>query len=579
MSQKPQRTHHAGREALIAEALLTRPSSSYPRDDWWRGAMFYEIYLRSFKDSNGDGIGDLPGVIERIDYLASLGVDGIWLSPIYPSPQQDFGYDITDLCGVDPIHGRLDDVKTLIRYCHERGIRLLLDFVPCHTSTEHPWFRQSRSSQDNDRADWYVWADAAEDGGPPNNWLSSFGGFSAWTWAPSRQQYYFHPFLRCQPALNLRNPATLAAVTDAMRFWLDLGVDGFRLDAVQCLCFDPQLRNNPPRYEGDDRIRFGGGPANPFARQMHFFDRDHPDAVAVIERLRAAVNSYDPPRALIGELADVDSSRFAVKYTVEGERLHAVYDFDLINANQTFEQWREQLGIRSEYIGSGWLMNCFTNHDSIRAVSNLTAFAVKAGKRAQGAKLLLFLHATLLGGGIIFQGEELGLAQPDVAFEDLQDPWAINLWPEFKGRDGVRTPIPWETDTPNLGFSEGSPWLRCVEEYADCAVDLQEQDEESVLNFFRALMTWRRELPVLRVGAERLVPTNASPLVVYEREDDDRHLVMALNFSLDEQVLPLKPHLSVLADVPGAGGSIRDGSLVMEGLAFTVLERHRENDS
>ena len=578
MSRKTPKSLHAGRESLIAEALLTRPSPSYPRDDWWRGAMFYEIYVRSFKDSNGDGIGDLPGVIERIDYLASLGVDGIWLSPIYPSPQEDFGYDITDLCAVDPIHGCLDDLKALIRCCHDRDIKLLLDFVPCHTSSEHPWFQQSRRSRDNDRADWYVWADAAEDGGPPNNWLSSFGGFSAWTWAPSRQQYYFHPFLSCQPALNLRNPDTLEAVRDAMRFWLDLGVDGFRLDAVQCLCFDPRLRSNPPRYEGDDRIRLGGGPGNPFARQMHLFDRDHPDAVAVLESLRDAVRGYEPPRALIGELADVDSSRFAVKYTVEGRRLHAVYDFDLINVNQTFEQWREQLGIRSEYIGSGWLMNCFTNHDSVRAVSNLTAFAVEAGRREQGARLLLFLHATLLGGGIVFQGEELGLPQPDIALADLKDPWAINLWPDFKGRDGVRTPLPWERGAPNLGFSDAKPWLPCAAEHADCAVDLQERDEASVLNFFRALMAWRRGLPVLRLGGERLVATDASPLVVYERMDDDRHLVMALNFSLEEQVFPLQPQLRMLAGVPGASGTVRDGQLLLPDLAFAVLERRPDKD-
>ena len=573
MTNRPTHSLDAGREALIADAMLKPRKASRPERDWWRGAMFHEVYVRSFRDGDGDGVGDLKGVLEKVDYLASLGVDGVWLSPFYPSPGEDFGYDISDFRNVDPQLGSLGDVMELVERCHDRGLKLLLDFIPCHTSAEHPWFAESRKSRSGPRADWYVWADAARDGGPPNNWLSSFGGGSAWTWEPRRQQYYYHPFLDCQPALNLRNAEVLDAVIDALRFWLDLGVDGFRLDAVQCLCWDEKLRDNPPRYPGDDEVRLGGGPGNPFARQQHLFDRDLPDAIPILERLRAAVEDYTPTRALNGELADVDSSRFAAKYTVDGERLHAVYDFDLINTDQTLEQWMEQLDIRSAYIGSGWLMNCFTNHDSIRAVSNLTAFAEAAGHRAEAAKLLLFLQATLRGGGILFQGEELGLTQPDVAFEDLQDPWSINLWPDFVGRDGVRTPLPWDADAPHGGFSDGAPWMEVAGDHMPLAVAAQDADATSVLNFFRALMRWRRQTPVLRLGQERSGGGDTAPLVVFDRYDQSRYLTIVLNFSLQERWYPVEAPARMVEGVPGAQGEMTEQGLRLPRLGFAALDR------
>ena len=563
----------AGREALIAEALLRPRVTQDPAADWWRGAIFYEIYVRSFQDGTGDGVGDLPGILSRIDYLAGLGVDGLWLSPVYPSPQVDFGYDIRDFRNVDPLHGSMGDMLALIDACHDRGLKLLLDFIPCHTSVAHPWFAESRQGRDGPRADWYVWADAAPDGGPPNNWLSSFGGGSAWTWEPRRQQYYYHPFLDCQPALNLRNDDAMEAVLDALRFWLDLGVDGFRLDAVQCLCCDVHLRDNPPRFEGDDQVRLGGGPGNPFARQQHLFDRDLPDAIPILERMRAAVAPYKPQRVLIGELADVDSSRFAVKYTVDGERLHAVYDFDLINTRQTREQWMQQLETRGAYIGSGWLMNCLTNHDSVRSVSNLTADAVEAGRAAEAAKLLLFMQATLGGGAIVFQGEELGLTQPDMPFEALRDPWSINLWPDFVGRDGVRTPIPWDADAPNAGFSTGTPWLPVAEDHLPLAVATQEADPDSPLNLFRALMRWRRGMPVLRLGEERQHGPDAAPLVVYDRWDATDHLTCLLNFTLQERWFPVAPPARLRPGVPGIRARMHDGAVRLPALGFAVLDR------
>ena len=564
---------NAGREALIAEAMLQPRRPADPDRDWWRGAMFYEVYVRSFRDGDGDGVGDLQGVLEKVDYLASLGVDGIWLSPFYPSPGEDFGYDISDFRNVDPQLGSLGDLMELVERCHAAGLKILLDFIPCHTSAEHPWFAESRRARTGPRADWYVWADAAPDGGPPNNWLSSFGGGSAWTWEPRRQQYYYHPFLDCQPALNLRNDEVLEAVVEALRFWLDLGVDGFRLDAVQCLVCDDKLRSNPPRFPGDDQVRLGGGPGNPFARQQHLFDRDLPDAIPILERFRAAVADYTPARALIGELADVDSSRFAVKYTVDGARLHAVYDFDLINTDQTLEQWMEQLDIRSAFIGSGWLMNCFTNHDSVRAVSNLTAFAEQAGRAREAAKLLLFLQATLRGGGILFQGEELGLPQPEMAWEDLRDPWSINLWPDFVGRDGVRTPLPWDGAAAHGGFSEAEPWMPVAPAHLPLAVAAQERDPDSVLAFFRALMRWRRETPVLRMGGERSGARDHAPLIAFDRHDTREYLTIVLNFSLTERWYPVDAPARLLPGVPGAQGELAEQGLRLPGLGFAALDR------
>lgn len=562
-----------GREALIASAMLHDPKSSHADAEWWRGAMFYEIYLRSFQDTDNDGIGDLPGVLQRLDYLADLGVDGIWLSPFYPSPQKDFGYDVTDFCNIDPRFGSMNDFVELVEETHKRDLKLLIDLVPCHTSDEHPWFLESRADRENDKADWFIWADSGSDGGPPNNWLSSFGG-SAWQWDPRRSQYYYHPFLVCQPALNLQNPDVLEAVINVFRYWMDHGVDGFRLDAVQCLCCDAALRSNPPSPSGEENIMVGGGPNNPFRKQLHFFDRDVPACIPVLEKMREAVKEYEPERVLIGELADVDSSRIAVKYTVRGERLHAVYDFDLINASRSLDEWRQILKTRADFIASGWLMNVFTNHDSVRAVSNLTQFATKdVVECAQAAKLLLFLQSTLLGGGIVFQGEELGLPQPELAFEDIQDPWAKNLWPDFTGRDGVRTPIPWSKSRKNCGFSKADkPWLPIPEEHCEMAVSRQEKDDQSVLNFFRNLMKWRRNEPLIRQGDELVYDEDVAPVIAYDRFDAKRCLTFVVNVSTDSRWFPMDEGDSVVP-LKGCVNEASKRGITLPSLGFTIIER------
>lgn len=561
-----------GREALVADALLYNPGPTRERVEWWRGAMFYEIYVRSFQDSNGDGIGDLQGVIRRLDYISSLGVDGFWLSPFYPSPQKDFGYDITDFCNVDPRFGSLGDFRELTEAAHERGLKILIDIVPGHTSDEHPWFLESRASTNNDKADWFIWVNGAPDGGPPNNWLSSFGG-GAWQWEPRRSQYYYHPFLTCQPALNLQNPEVLDAVLDIFRFWLDQGVDGLRLDAVQCLCCDPALRSNPPSPSGEANIMVGGGPNNPFRKQLHMFDRDVPQSIPVLEKMREALSDYEPERVLIGELADVDSSRMAVKYTLRGKRLHAVYDFDLINASKSLDDWVEILRTRAKFMGSGWMMNVFTNHDSLRAVSNLTAFAVQEGKGAEAAKLLLFLQSTLLGGAIIFQGEELGLVQPHLDYEDLQDPWGKNLWPDFEGRDGVRTPMPWLKSQKNAGFSKSAePWLPVPEIHRDKAVSIQEQQEDSVLGFFRDLMDWRRKEPLVRLGEERVHEPDGTPMIAFDRFDQNRCLTFVVNVSMESRWFGMGK-ADRLLEIRGCRATVEKNGVELPPLGFAIIQR------
>jgi alpha-glucosidase len=531
--------------------------------------VIYQIYPRSFQDSSGDGVGDLAGIVRRLPYVASLGVDAIWLSPFYPSPQKDFGYDITDMRGVDPRFGTLEDFIALLEAAHAKGLRVLLDFVAPHTSDEHPWFVESRASRDNPRADWYVWADAAPDGCPPNNWLSSFGG-SAWRWEPRRAQYVYHPFLSCQPALNLRNSDVVEAIGHEMRFWLDLGVDGFRLDAVQTFCCDPDLRSNPPVGSNHGDIRIGGGPNNPFARQRHLFDRDVPEALEVIEALREVVDAYDPPRVLIGELADMDSARLSEKYTARGRLLHGVYDFDFVNADPDPEALIGLLRRRGAYLPTGWIYNVFTNHDSVRAVSNLTAFATERGLRAEAAKLLIFLQFTLKGGGVIYQGEELGLPHPQLDFDQVRDPWGRALWPDFEGRDGARTPMPWAADAPNAGFTTGrEPWLGAPESHAALAVDRQEADPDSVLRFARDFLRWRRGQDLLKWGGERIHDAHDAPLLIFDRFDETRRLVVILNFSLAARFLPIEPEIALL-EAPGAVAARSERGVALPPLGFAI---------
>ncbi len=559
------------RETIMARASLSAPLEPLSHREWWRGAALYQVYVRSFRDTDGDGIGDLKGVGEKLDHIQSLGVDGFWLSPIFPSPQEDFGYDITDFCAVDPRHGDMADLDALVAGAHERGLKILLDLIPCHTSDRHPWFLESRSAPEDAFGDWYVWADAAPDGGPPNNWLSSFGG-PAWTWEPRRTQYYYHPFLPCQPALNLRHTPVLDAIIDAMRFWLDHGVDGFRIDAVQCLACDPDLRSNPPEDRRGPVAPLGGGDHNPFRRQAHLYDRDVPEAFPIIERLRRAVEDYSPERALIGELADVDSARVSEKYTVHGEGLHAVYDFSLVNGPREVRPLTEILTYRSAFLRTGWMMNVFSNHDSRRAVSDLTDFATTREEQLQAQKLLFFLQFCLKGGGILYQGEELALPHPELRREDLRDPWGIAFWPDFEGRDGARTPMPWTGEAPGCGFTEGEPWMRIPPVHHGMNAAAQADDPDSPMRYLARLLDWRKGQPLLRWGGETVHPPALAPLILWDRYGEGESLRCVANFSATPQTLPGQwLQGAAPLDGPGFAREITAGGLALPPFGFGIV--------
>jgi alpha-glucosidase len=495
---------------------------------WWRGAIIYQIYPRSFRDSNGDGIGDLPGIIAGLDHVAELGVDAIWISPFFRSPMKDFGYDVADYREVDPIFGTNADFDRLIAEAHARGLRVLIDLVLPHTSDQHPWFQESRTSRDNPRADWYVWADARPDGTPPNNWLSVFGGPS-WQWEVRRQQYYLHHFLREQPNLNWHNPAVVDAMLAEAKFWLDRGIDGFRLDAITTLVHDPLLRDNPPRDPTETRFDNPAPAFSPFRYQDHVHDRDQPPLLAVLERLHALVEPYGA--CTMGEIADVDSVEATARYTsARASRLHTGYSFLLTQPAFDRQHLGRVVDAFESQVVDGWTTYAFSNHDVPRAVSRWGVLPELSGDREALAAMLLACLFSLRGSACMYQGEELGLTESVVPRERMVDPWGIELWPLFPGRDGSRTPIPWRSGAPSAGFTTGAPWLPIPDEHHAMAVEAQAADPDSVLASCRRLLRFRKAHPALRTGTFAFLDTPA-PLWAFVRSDEHERLLCVLNLS------------------------------------------------
>lgn len=521
--------------------------------DWWRGAVIYQVYPRSFQDTNGDGVGDLPGITERLGHIAALGVDAVWISPFFRSPQKDYGYDVEDYRAVDPLFGTLADFDRLVGRAHALGLKVMVDLVFSHTSDRHPWFVESRSARDNPRADWYVFADARPDGNPPNNWLSIFGG-PAWEWEPRRNQYYLHNFLKEQPDLNVHNPAVVEALCAEAEFWLERGVDGFRLDAIDFAMHDPALRDNPPRPPEQPPAR-GLRPTTPYARQLHVFDKAHP---AIVERLlkplRRLADRYGA--ALLGELSGDGQLERAASYTRGGAALHFTYTFDLLGAALTPSALREIIEELEANIEDGWPCWSFGNHDVVRAP---TRFGGPDAPDAL-AKLLPALLGSLRGSICLYQGEELGLPEPALAYEDLRDPVGITFFPESMGRDGARTPMPWSAAAPFGGFSTARPWLPVTEGHLRLAVDRQEGDPDSVLNRTRQFLGWRKTRPALIRGRQRFLEAPA-PVLALVREHDDEALLCVFNlgpapasFAPPAPVVPCEGHGFV---APVEGGTIR----------------------
>ncbi|TAM59325.1 MAG: alpha-glucosidase [Rhodanobacter sp.] len=488
---------------------------------WWRGAVIYQIYPRSFLDTNGDGVGDLPGIIERLDYVATLGVDAIWIAPFFRSPMADFGYDIADYRDVDPLFGTLADFDRLLAKAHGLGLKVMIDQVLSHTSIEHSWFRESRQSRDNPRADWYVWADARPDGTPPNNWLSLFGG-CAWQWEPRRGQYYLHNFLASQPDLNFHHPEVRVAVLDNVKFWLDRGVDGLRLDAINFCFHDRQLRDNPAKPP-HERVGRGFSPDNPYAFQYHYYNNTQPENLVFLQELRALLDRYQDVAAL-GEISSEDSLATMAEYTSD-HRLHMGYSFELLTDDFSAGYIRDTVRKLESQLHEGWPCWAISNHDVERVLSRWG----NGDASAKLANLLTAMVCSLRGSVCVYQGEELALTEAEVPYESLRDPYGIAFWPQFKGRDGCRTPMPWNDDV-HAGFSHGTPWLPLPEEHRALAVTRQEADPHSVLNGFRSFMQWRKKQPALCLGDIRFLDTE-EPVLAFTRSLDDETVLVVFNLA------------------------------------------------
>lgn len=526
----------------MQQDIAPRLQPSSPAMPWWRGAAIYQIYPRSFADSNGDGIGDLPGITARLHHVAALGVDAIWISPFYASPMADFGYDISDYRAVDPIFGTLDDFDALVARAQQLGLKVIVDQVYAHTSDKHAWFAESRASRNNPKTDWYVWADPRRDGSPPNNWQSVFGG-PAWRWDARRGQYYMHNFLAEQPQLNLHNPDVQQALLDVAKFWLDRGVSGFRIDALNFAMHDPELRDNPPAPE-DGSLR-----TRPFDFQLQVYNQSHPGIVDFIERLQAVIASY-PDSFSLAEVGGRTAISEMKAFTQGDRRLNSAYGFDFLYAPalspalvaRALEQWPDEPG-------TGWPSWAFENHDAPRALSrwcepqDVEAFA----------RMKTMLLLSLRGNPILYQGEELGLLQDEVPFELLQDPEAIANWPLTLSRDGVRTPLPWTAQDEHAGFTTGTPWLPVSEQNHARTVERQEADPASLLHLTRELLRLRRTDAALKCGSCEILLADAHRLALRRTSEGGSTLAL-FNMSASEAAWPenIGTDGRVLAAVNGA---------------------------
>ncbi|KFE35293.1 alpha-amylase family glycosyl hydrolase [Thioclava atlantica] len=526
--------------------------------DWWRGAVIYQIYPRSFQDDSGDGIGDLEGITRRLDHVASLGVDAIWLSPIFTSPMADMGYDVSDYRDIDPQFGTLADFDALVAKAHSLGLKVIIDQVISHSSDQHPWFKEAKKG--GAKKDWYVWADPKPDGSPPNNWQAVFGG-SAWEWAPERGQYYLHNFLIEQPDLNLHNPEVQDELLDVLRFWLDRGVDGFRLDTVNYYFHDRALRDNPAMTPDPDRWP----PISTYDMQDHEFDKNRPENLDFLKRMRGLLDRYED-RTLIGEVGEAPHRALGIMaaYTAGQDRLHMAYSFDMLGPKFTPAHFRSRIEGFFEGAPDGWPSWSFSNHDVQRHVTRWA----KYGAPDAIAKLVISMLASFQGTIGIYQGEELGQTETGLEYHELTDPPGLRFWPENKGRDGCRTPMVWD-DGANAGFSSVKPWLPVKPEQAARAVALQEPDETSVLAHYRRVLAFRKDTPLLRSGRSEFLDL-PEPILGFDRIEGETRLTCLFN---------LGP-APVTIDAPGGtltgpclAASLDDGRLTLGPNGAAWLER------
>lgn len=531
---------------------------------WWKDGVIYQIYPRSFQDRNGDGIGDLPGILSRLDYLLELGVDAIWISPIYPSPMADFGYDVSDYTGVDAIFGTLEDFDRLSLAAHDRGLKLILDFVPNHTSEEHPWFLESRSSRENPKRDWYLWREPADGGGAPNNWMSHFGG-SAWALDPRTGEYYLHSFLTAQPDLNWRNQEVRAAIYAAMRFWLDRGVDGFRMDVLWLLIKDDQFRPNPPNPDWA-----AGG--NSYGSLLPLYNSDRPETHEIVAEMRSLLRGYGE-RVLIGEIY-LPLKELVTYYGADpnvGDLRGAdmPFNFHLIQtpwrADDIARLIREYEGLLPAGAWPNWVLG---NHDQSRLATRLGAGQVRVA-----AMLLL----TLRGTPTLYYGDELALADAAIRPEEVQDPAEKNQPGIGMGRDPERSPMPWDTSA-GRGFTSGTPWLPFAPNAGEAAVEIQAAAARSVLSLYRELLRLRREREALHAGEISEVRAE-NGVLSYRRTSAQQRLQVFLNLTEEVREVESPKGRIVLTTILDGSGAEVDGKLVLEAGEGLLIEIGPEGSS
>ena len=511
--------------------------SSPLSENWWESAVFYQIYPRSFKDSNNDGIGDLAGVIEKLDHLndgkgGGLGIDAIWFSPFFPSPQADFGYDVSDYCNIDSDYGTLEDFDQLVEESHRRGIKIVLDLVLNHSSDQHKWFQESRKNSTNSKVDWYVWADPKPDGSPPNNWLAVFGG-AAWTFEPQRGQYYLHNFLPEQPDLNWYNPEVREALADVVRFWMKRGADGFRLDTANYYAYDRQLRDNPKRPENSELME-DGQEANPLSQYITKYSKDRPENLEFIHFLRKIFEENGV--VSIGEIGSAEGLESTLKlgtdYVKNGKGLHLAYTFSMLNKNMSAEYLEHVLRVTEESIEDGWPCWSLSNHDCMRMISRFDCF----GERDGFQQMMLLLLLSLRGTPIIYYGEEVDMQEYEITKDELRDPQGIRFWPDIKGRDGCRLPFPWDSKLTNQGFNSGTkPWLPAVNKLS---LDQAKADSGSTFHVLQEMLQIRKKFPALQTGSYRKILLDGD-CFVFERKTEDETMLIAANFSTEEQSINL----------------------------------------
>lgn len=504
---------------------------------WWRHGVIYQVYPRSFQDSNGDGVGDLAGVISRLDYLAELGVDALWLSPIFRSPMADFGYDVSDHVAIDALFGDMKTFRALVEAAHAKGLKIILDYIPNHTSDRHLWFQESRSSRTNPRRDWYIWRDPAPLGGPPNNWRSEFGG-PAWTWDEATGQYYYHAFLASQPDLNWRNPHVVEAMLNVLRFWFDRGVDGFRVDAIHHLIEAQDLADNPANPEWSEDMA-------PTERLRRDHTVDQAEVHEAIAAMRRVSEGYGDDRVLIGE-AYLPIDRLMAYYGGAADGFHLPFNFHLMTVDWTPRAVADLVAAyEAKLPAHGWPNWVLGNHDRSRLASRL------GPAQARVAAMLLL---TLRGTPTLYQGDELGMTDVPIAPERVRDPFEINLPGRGLGRDPVRTPMPWDA-SPNAGFSTAEPWLPLGEDWRTRNVARQSADPASILNLYAALLRLRRAEPALASGGYRLVAATDT-LLAFERHQDGRRLLVALDLAGTGGALPVAGGETLLSTDGAASGPV-----------------------